>query len=348
MPKVKTLSLNGDQGPHFEILRSNGFEVDVAPRDISLFDEDNVISVLADCQASIAGSEPYSQKVIRALPDLRVIARSGVGFDAVDLQACNDAGVVVATTPGVNHHSVAEHTISLLMGVARGFPELERRVREDRWKRTATPRVMGSTLGIMGLGWIGRAVATRAVGLGMKVVAHELYPNKEFVEQWKIELVDFVELLRQSDFVTLHLPMSAENRHIMNAETFGRMKQGSVLINTARGGLVDERALCDALRSGHLRAAGLDVFEVEPLPLDSPLLELDNVLMSGHIAGLDIQSQHDTFVMVANIIVDLYNGGWPADCIQNLKGVTDWNWKRMPGIEDTWVEDTHVEKSKET
>ncbi len=332
MSKVTTLSLIGDQGPHFDILRSNGFEVDVAPRDISLFDEDNVISVLADSEASIAGSEPYSRKVIQALPNLRAITRSGVGFDRVDLEACNKAGVVVTTTPGVNHHAVAEHTIALLMGIARGFPDLDRRVRKGHWNRCARPRVMGSTLGVVGLGRIGQAVATRAVGLGMKVLAHEWDPNNEFVEQWNIELVSLVDLLQQSDFVSLHLPMSEQNRHVMNTAAFGRMKQGSVLINTARGGLVDERALCESLQSGHLRAAGLDVFEVEPLPSDSPLLQLDNVLMSSHIAGLDIQSQHDMFAMVANTLVELYNGGWPAECIQNLKGVTDWCWNRKSTV----------------
>ena len=253
---------------------------------------------------------------------------TGVGFDAVDLAACDEAGIVVTTTPGVNQHAVAEHAIALLMGVARGFPELDRRVRENCWKRGLQPRVMGSTLGILGLGRIGRAVAWRAMGLGMRVIAYEPYPNNEFVEQMQIELVEFDDLLAQSDYVSVHAPMSAENHHLMNAQTFEKMKPGSVLLNTARGGLVDEQALCQALKSGHLRGAGLDVFETEPLPLDSPLLELDNVLLAGHVAGLDTKSHYDTFEMVAEIVIDLYNGDWPAFAIQNLKGVSDWQWQR--------------------
>ena len=328
MPKVLLASLNAEGGPHIGILEAAGFEVKQVEDKSTLFDEDTLIAELSDCVATIAGSEPYTARVIESCPGLRVISRSGVGYDAVDLAACDGAGVAVATTPGVNHHSVAEHTIALLMGVARGFPGLDRMVRENRWERVPHPRVMGSTLGIVGLGWIGRAVAFRAVGLGMKVIAYEPHPPQEFLEQWPIELTSFDELLGRSDYVSLHCFMSDENRHMMNAETFAKMKPGSVLINTARGGLVDESALYGALQSGHLRAAGLDVFEVEPLPLDSPLLTLDNVLTAGHVAGLDNESQYDTFVMVADTIIQLRDGQWPAERIRNLAGVSDWTWDR--------------------
>ena len=328
MPQVLLASLNSEGGPHVEILEKAGFEIKQIADKSTLHTEEGLIEALSGCVASIAGSEPYTPKVIAASPDLRVISRSGVGYDAVDLPACDEAGIVVATTPGVNHHSVAEHTIALLMGVARGFPGLDRMVREDRWQRVPHPRVMGSTLGIVGLGWIGRAVAFRGVGLGMKVIAYEPYPPQEFLEQWPVELVEFDDLLAQSDYVSLHCFMSEENRHMMNAETFGKMKPGSVLINTARGGLVDESALVEALKSGHLRGAGLDVFETEPLPLSSPLLDLDNVLMAGHVAGLDNESQFDTFTMVADTIIQLRDGEWPAERIRNLSGVTDWSWER--------------------
>lgn len=310
------------------MLQEAGFEIKQVPDKRRLFNEDDLIAELSDCVASIAGSEPYTAKVIAGCPQLRVISRSGVGYDAIDLEACDEAGVVVATTPGVNHHSVAEHTIALLMGVARGFPELERMVRENRWQRIPRPRVMGSTLGIVGLGWIGRAVAFRAIGLGLNVLAYDPYPPQEFLEQWRVEMTDFDDLLARSDYVSLHCFLSEENRHLMNAETFAKMKKGSVLINTARGGLVDEQALYEALQSGHLRGAGLDVFEEEPLPLDSPLLSLPNVLLSGHVAGLDNESQYDTFKMVADTIISLRDGKWPAERIRNLKGVTGWKWER--------------------
>lgn len=326
MPQVLLASLNSEEGPHIDLLTAAGFEVKQCADKAKLFDEDSLIEELSGCVATVAGSEPYSARVIKSCPELRVISRSGVGYDAIDLAACDKAGVAVTTTPGVNHHSVAEHTIALLMGVARGFPELDRQVRENRWKRAPRPRVMGSTLGIVGLGWIGRAVAFRAIGLGMKVLVYEPFPPQEFLEQWPVELTGFDDLLARSDYVSLHCFMSAENRRMMNAETFAKMKPGSVLINTARGGLVDEQALYEALKSGRLRGAGLDVFEVEPLPLDSPLLSLDNVLLAGHVAGLDDESQYDTFVMVADTIIQLRDGKWPAERIRNLPGVTGWTW----------------------
>jgi len=330
VPRVFVASMIAAEGPHRGILKEYGFEVINRPVDADLFEEPTLIEHLKeiDPDAVIAGSEPYTARVIAAAGRLRVIARSGVGFDAIDIEACDGAGVAVTTTPGVNHHAVAEHTIALLMGVARGFPDQNRRVRENCWQRTPRPRVMGSTLGIVGLGRIGRAVATRAIGLGMNVLAYEPFPQQEFAEQWRIELTSFDELLARSDYVSLHAPVTAESRHLMDASTFAKMKPGSVLINTARGGLVDESALYDALKAGHIRGAGLDVYEVEPLPADSPLLEFDNILFAGHVAGLDVESQRDTCRMVAETIVALRDGHWPAECVQNLEGTSDWTWNR--------------------
>lgn len=324
--KVVVTSLLGDTGPHFELLQAAGFEVVVSDRTLNLSVEDQLISVLRDAVASIAGSEPYTPRVIAACPHLRVIARTGVGFDAVNLSACDERRIVVATTPGVNHHAVAEHTIAMLMALARNLPQRDREVRQGIWERRATPRVMGRTLGIVGLGRIGRAVATRARGLGLNVLAFDPFPQREFAEQWQVEFTSLDDLLSRSDFVSLHLPMDKSVKHLINAQTLATMKRGAILINTARGALVDEAALYDALKSGHLRAAGLDVFEQEPLPLTSPLLTLDNVLTCGHQAGLDHESHHDTLAMAAQIIIDLKQGRWPAECIRNLSGVKDWRW----------------------
>jgi D-3-phosphoglycerate dehydrogenase / 2-oxoglutarate reductase len=327
-PRVRVTALASDEGPHFDMLARAGFECLPGDRSRNLNNADELIAELDGCCAIVAGSEPYPPKVLEALPNLRVIARCGVGFDAIDLPACDRLGIVVTTTPGVNHHSVAEHTIALLMGVARNFPGQDQAVRSGNWIRPAGPRVMGSTIGIVGLGRIGQAVATRSVGLGMKVLAHEPTPSKEFVEKWGIQLVSLEDLLAQSDYVTLHNPASAANRQMMNAARFAQMKPGAVLLNTARGALVDEKALYEALKSGHLRGAGLDVFEVEPLPLTSPLLTLKNVLLAGHVAGLDIESQRDAMIMIAETIIGMREGHWPADKIQNLKGVTNWKWAK--------------------
>ena len=324
--KVVVTSLLGDAGPHFDLLRNAGFEAVVVDRRLNLSVEDNLILALRGADACIAGSEPFTARVIASCPKLRVIARTGVGFDAVNLPACDQARIVVATTPGVNHHAVAEHTIAMLMTLARNLPQRDREVRQGIWEKIPLPRVMGRTLGLVGLGRIGRAVATRARGLGLNVLAFDPFPNREFAEQWQIELTPLDELLSRSDFVSLHMPIDQSSRHLINADSLGRMKRGSILINTARGPLIDEVALCDALKSGHLRAAGLDVFEKEPLPLDSPLLKLDNVLTCGHVGGLDEESQQGTLIMAAQVIIDLNQGRWPIECIRNLPGVKDWRW----------------------
>ena len=324
--KVVVTSLLGNSGPHFELLENAGFETTVVDRKLDLNVEDNMILALRDAGACIAGSEPISARVITSCPKLRVIARTGVGFDAVNVPACDQARIVVATTPGVNHHAVAEHTIAMLMALARNLPQHDREVRQGIWEKIPTPRVMGRTLGLVGLGRIGRAVATRARGLGLNVLAFDPFPNREFADQWQVEFTSLDDLLSRSDFVSLHMPMDQASRHLINADSLRRMKSGSILINTARGALIDEAALYHALNSGHLRAAGLDVFEKEPLPLDNPLLKLNNVLTCGHLGGLDEESQLGTLSMAAQVIIDLHQGRWPTECIRNQPGVKDWRW----------------------
>lgn len=324
--KVRLIAGVAKSGPHLKMLQEAGFEILHSDKQVEAFQAECLIEQLAGCAAVISGSEPYTAEVLAACPELRVIARTGVGYDAIDTAACNRAGVAVCVTPGVNHHAAAEQAIALLMGVARGFPAADRMVREGRWGYVAQPRVIGSTIGLVGLGRIGQAVATRAVGLGLKVLAFEPHPPAEFVAQWNIELTSLEDLLGRSDYVSLHCPYSKDSHHLMDAERFAQMKKGSVFINTARGLLVDETALVAALRSGHLRGAGLDVFEVEPLPLESELLKLHNVLLAPHLAGADNESRNDTLTMSADTLIQLANGQWPADRIVNLKGVTGWKW----------------------
>jgi len=325
-PRVKVCALSSDDGPHFAILEAAGFEVLPGRRDVGGWTEQEVIDAINGCVAVIAGAEPYTRRVLDTAPQLRVLARTGVGFDAIDVQACDERRIVVCTTPGVNHDSVAEHAIAMLMALGRGFPDLDQRVRRGEWKRVFRPRVMGKTAGIVGLGRIGKATAWRAASLGMKVLAHEPFPDREFCEKWKIELVSLDDLLARSDYVSLHNPLTPESKHLMNAARFAQMKPGAILINTSRGGLVDEKALIAALESGKLRGAGLDVFEKEPLPLDSPLIKMSNVLLAGHVAGTDEEARRASQKMAAELIVALRNGEWPQHAIQNLQGVTDWSW----------------------
>ena len=327
MPRVICTAKMCEFGPHFEILQAAGFEVDTVPTDVDLRKEPHrVVEQVQGYDAILAGAEVYSREVLEQLPDLKVISRYGVGFDAVDLAAADAQNIVVTITPGVNHHSVAEQAFALLMGIARMTRTQDLAVRSGEWERALTPRVWGSTIGIVGLGRIGQAVATRAIGMGMHVLAYDPFPNEEFAKAHQIKMLGLEELLKQSDYVTLHLPVTPDTVDLINRDTLAIMKPGSVLINTARGGLVDEVALVEALESGHLRAAGLDVFKKEPLPVESPLIKLENVLLSCHTGGLDQESHRDAYAMAAQNIVKLHQGEWPAECIVNLKETTGWKW----------------------
>lgn len=325
-PKVRICALDSNTGPHIPILEAGGFEVLPGHRTVAGWTEQEVQETIRGCHAVIAGAEPYTARVLEATPGLRVIARTGVGFDAIDLAACDRLGIVLVTTPGVNHDSVAEMAIAMILGIGRGFPRLDMKVRRGDWRREFLPRVMGTTLGVVGLGRIGRALVSRAVGVGMNVIACEPCPDTEFCQRWNVELTSFEDVLRRADYVSLHSPLNAETQHMLNERTFAMMKPGSVLINTSRGGLVDETALVAALQSGHLRAAGLDVFEVEPLPLNSPLIGMENVMLAGHVAGTDQEARRDSQRMAAELIVALYKGEWPAHAIQNRMLTRGWKW----------------------
>jgi len=326
MIRVLCTALNAESGPHFQILADAGHECHVVDRSLDLWNPAVLSRAIQDYDAVIAGSEPWPPDVIASSGRLRVIARAGVGFDAVNLAACDDHRIVVATTPGCNHHSVAEQAIAMLMAVGRGFPALDQEVRRGEWNRNPWPRVWGRTIGLVGLGRIGQATAIRAKGLGLKVIAFDPAPPTAFAAEHGVQLVPLEILITQSDFISLHLPVTPATRHMINDESISRMKPGVVIINTSRGPLIDEPALIRALQSGKVRGAGLDVFAVEPLPLDSPLINMPNVLLSGHVAGLDNESHDATWEMGAQIILKLLRGDWPADCIQNLKGCNDWKW----------------------
>lgn len=326
MVRVLCTALNGESGPHFGMLRDAGHECCVVDRKLNLWDPAVLIRAAQDFDAVIAGSEPWPADVVAAVPRVRVLARAGVGFDAIHLPACDERQVVVATTPGCNHHSVAEHTIAMLMAVGRGFPALDQEVRRGEWNRNPSPRIWGRTLGLAGLGRIGQATAIRALGLGMRVIAYDTFPPAAFAAQHGIPLVPLEQLIAESDFLSLHLPATAETRHMINDASIARMKPGVIIINTARGPLIDEPALIRGLQSGKIRGAGLDVFETEPLPLSSPLIGMPNVMLAGHVAGLDNESHDATWALAAEIILRLLRGEWPAECIQNLKGTSGWTW----------------------
>jgi D-3-phosphoglycerate dehydrogenase len=317
MPKVliAPMTLTKVQGPFRQALLDAGFELVLSRVDHQM-DEDELLAALDGIDASLAGSEPYNARVIAAHPQLRVIARVGVGYDAVDVAAATAHAVAVTTTPGANHDSVAEHTFALLLGLSRDLVPQHLGVKSGGWPRRSTLPLRGAALGIAGLGRIGKAVALRGEAFGMKLLAYDPYPDHAFAAAHGVTLMPFDRLLAESDFLSLHLPVTAETRHLINRQTLKRMKPTAFLVNTARGALVNEADLLEALRAGQLAGAGLDVFEQEP-PGKSLLFELDNVLLTPHGAGTDRKSRDDMALSAAEAIVALSRGEWPAEKVVN-------------------------------
>jgi len=317
--------LHEKPGRHVDLLHEAGFTVQY-PENPNLVDEDETIKVLNGVSATIAGGEPYSDRVVSALPDLRVVSRWGVGVDQIDLDAVTKAQILVTITATANHEAVAEHTMALLLGVSRKLIQRNHQISQGYWIREASQPLRGKTLGLIGLGRIGRSVAVRAAGFSMRLIAHEAFPDVAFARRHRIELVDLDSLLRESDYISLHVPLNETNRGLINRQNISKMKKGSFLINTARGGLVVEKDLVEALRNGHLGGAGLDVFVQEPIDSQHPLIQLDNVLATDHTAGIDIRSVEDMAVESAQNIVDLFNGKWPDSSVVNGKLKSSWKW----------------------
>jgi D-3-phosphoglycerate dehydrogenase len=319
MPRIliTTEALREASGPHLAALREAGLEIGFPAKNV-LLTEDDVLEALAGCVGVIAGSEPYTDRVLTGLPELRVISRNGVGYDCIDVPACTRHGVVLSITPEGNHQAVAEHAMALILAVARTVVQNANDTRAGHWRRRGVHvPLRGRTLGIVGLGRIGRSVAVRASAFGMTLLAHEKFPDAAFAAKYGIRLVDLDTLWAQSDFVTLHTPMSPETRALVNAQSLAKMKRGGFLINTARGGLVDESALLGALQSGHLAGAGLDVLVCEPPPPDHPLLAHPNVIVSPHVSSLDSQAIEDMAAAATQNLLDLLNGRWPSPAVVN-------------------------------
>jgi len=243
----------------------------------------DVIDGLQGCVAAIAGQEPYTAEVFDACPELGLVVRFGVGFDAVDVSAATERGVLVATIPGTNEWGVADHTIGMMIDLAHQISSHDRAMRRGEWKARRGVDCWRATLGIVGLGRIGRAVALRAFGFEMEVISYEPYPDMDFVERHGVELTSLEDVFTRSDFLTLHLPAMAETERIVDAAKLDLMKPTAYLVNTARGNLVDEDALYDAVSSGRIAGAGIDAWSTEPMS-DPRWAELDNVVLTPHSA----------------------------------------------------------------
>jgi D-3-phosphoglycerate dehydrogenase len=245
-------------------------------------------------------------ELIEAGARLRVIGRAGVGVDNIDVAAATSRGIIVMNAPDGNTITTAEHTLALLVSLARRVPQANESLREGRWerKRFIGVELQGKTLGVVGLGRIGRVVASRARAFGMNVVAYDPFIAPEQARALELELVPLDEVFARADFLTVHTPLTADTRGIINAQAFSKMKRGVRIINCARGGLVDERALLDAIKEGVVAGVALDVFEQEPPPADHPLLALEEVIATPHLGASTAEAQEGVALTVAEQMRD--------------------------------------------
>jgi phosphoglycerate dehydrogenase-like enzyme len=271
-----------------------------SPRELS--------ALLRGACAAIVSTDPFDQDVLAAAPELRVIARVGVGTDSIDLEAATAHGVAVCTTPGANAATTADHTIALMLAALRRVPEHDRAIRAGRWPRgtRAVPwELTGTTVGLVGFGAIGRLVAHRLIGFGVRLLVSD--PAEHEVVGTRVPLD---RLLAESDVVSLHAPLTAETEHLIDAARLARMRPDAVLVNTSRGGLVDERAVMDALERGRLRAAALDVFEQEP-PDAARLRCVPGLVVTPHLAGVSDRSQAEMTRRAVDAVLAVLAGATP-------------------------------------
>ena len=327
MPKVLVTPhmLQRQAGPYKDVLEAAGLEVVYPPVGANTLEETVIAELLTpDIVGMLASTEPMNRRVISA-SSLKIIARLGVGYDSVDIQAAIDHGTAVTITPGTLEASVAELTVGMLLCLTRDLIGKDAEVRRGDWQRAAGPRLAGKTFGLVGAGRIGRAVAQRIAAFDMKVQAYDPFADPGSLQDLGIEAVsEFSDLARNADVLSLHLPCTPDSKGMVSEEILRNMKPNSILINLGRGGLVDEQALAKVLGEGHLLGAALDVFEQEPLPLDSPLLNAPRLLLSSHMGGIDADSAVLASRLAAQCIVDIYQQRWPDECLVNPEVKSGW------------------------
>jgi D-3-phosphoglycerate dehydrogenase / 2-oxoglutarate reductase len=304
-----------------QIFRDRGVEVDYLP-DLGK-DKDKLLEIIGQYDGlAIRSASKVTEKLLAAAGRLKVIGRAGIGVDNVDIPAASRRGVIVMNTPFGNSVTTAEHAIAMMFAVARQLPEASYSTHEGKWEKN---RFMGvelfnKTLGVIGAGNIGSIVCDRALGLHMKVVAYDPFLTEERARQIGVTKVELDELLHRADFITLHVPLTDKTRNILSADSIAKAKKGVRIINCARGGLVDEHALADALKSGHVAGAAFDVFEVEPAT-DSPLFHLPNVVVTPHLGAATTEAQENVALQVAEQMSDYLLTGAVQNAL-NMPSVT--------------------------
>lgn len=313
MKKKVLITVSGDC-PYIpemrKILADKGIETKQA--DLSNLAEAGLIEQASDCTSVIAGPECWSERVFDALPHFKCIIKSGVGLDAIDMDAATKHGVAVANTPGQNAAAVAEMACAFILSSLRRINYCNEWVHGNREKRIAddvySHELSSLTVGLVGFGNIARTVAQMLSGFGCKFLAYDVQPNLELAKKLNVDIVDFEEVIRKSDVISLHVPLTKETKYIINKNTFAMMKKNAIVVNTCRGGVIQEEDLYEALKNNVIQGAALDVTEIEPIPKESPLLKLDNIQFTPHTATATYEAMRNLYYTCAKQTIQFYEG----------------------------------------
>ena len=291
-----------------ELLLNAGFEI-ISNDTGRILTRDEQKELIKDAYAIVAGTEKYDADMLSVCKNLKVVTRFGVGTDNFDLKAMKEMGVQVGVI--ANYNAVAEFALTLILASMKNLPRYDAVVREGKWSRFPMRELSQKTVGLVGFGRIGRRLAELLSGFNVQILAYDPFMNEAAAAERNVTAVTLDELLRRSDVVSLHLPSTEETHHMINAETIAKMKDGAYLINTARGSLIDEKALYEALVSGKLTGAGLDVFEKEPVTPENPLFTLENDVLAPHVSALSYETNYNGGIICAQSIVQVHDGGKP-------------------------------------
>lgn len=266
----------------FDLLRENGYEIINNPFGRKLTEEE-VIEIAKDCVGIVAGVEPLTARVMDALPQLKCISRVGVGMDSVDLEYAKQKGIIVVNTPDGPTRGVAELTLAMTLSLLRRIPQADAALHQRKWKKQIGNLFLGKTVGVIGMGRIGKMVAEMFRALGNPVIGYDPFANRDWAKAHGVEICSFGEVLEQADILTLHIPGNKDKSPVLTLAELNKMKKGAFLINISRGGVVDEDALFAALKYGPLAGAAIDVYTKEPY--DGPLCDLENIIMTPHLGS---------------------------------------------------------------
>lgn len=289
----------------FEELKAAGFEYVTNPVG-RILTEDEMIEYIKGCDAVILGVDPMSARVIESADKLKVISRYGVGLDNVDMNAAQAKGVSVYRTAGANSNAVADYAFGLMLDITRKISFIDRQCRRGNWQKIKTNEIYGKTIGILGLGAIGKGVAKRASGFDMKILAYDPFEDKEFADKYNVKYTDLETIYKNADFISLHLPLVEETKHLISDKEFEMMKGNAVIVNTARGAIIDEKALYYALAENKIMGAGIDVFDHEP-PQHGAFIELDNVVIGSHCAASSIEAIDNMTRLSTDNLLSFFN-----------------------------------------